>query len=173
TLHAGPLLGFKEGLHVYGSMAVSALGCPYLGLKTFKQIHPIRTGSNKKKQKQGDSRLVVQASLIKFKKPLMWVGSLCLLYSLVKILGPQSNFLSDVEGEKRMPKWLKNMLSLGSETQTADERRKMVSKWHATTKGTLKRSYRVPMKSVGRHLLKAISSLLSDDDTFCNGTYHK
>ena len=51
--------------------------------------------------------------------------------------------------------------------------RKFVSKWHPTTKGTLRRNYRVPSKSEGRRLLKAIASLLSDDDHFVDATSHK
>lgn len=51
--------------------------------------------------------------------------------------------------------------------------RKLVSKWHPTTKGTLRRNYRVPSKSEGRRLLKAIASLLSDDDHFVDATSHK
>ena len=47
------------------------------------------------------------------------------------------------------------------------------SKWHPTTKGTLRRNYRVPSKSEGRRLLKAIASLLSDDDHFVDATSHK
>ncbi|OVA20692.1 hypothetical protein BVC80_881g47 [Macleaya cordata] len=60
-----------------------------------------------------------------------------------------------------------------SEEKEAVNRRKLVSKWHPTTKGTLKRSYRVPSKSVGQKLLKAIASLLSDDDHFRDATSHK
>lgn len=51
--------------------------------------------------------------------------------------------------------------------------KKFVSKWHPTTKGTLRRNYRVPSKSEGRRLLKAIASLLSDDDHFVDATSHK
>lgn len=51
--------------------------------------------------------------------------------------------------------------------------RKLVSKWHPTTKGTLRRNYRVPSKSEGRRVLKAIASLLSDDDHFVDATSHK
>ncbi|GLJ53883.1 hypothetical protein SUGI_1150970 [Cryptomeria japonica] len=159
----------KDSLHIYSPMRISALGGPYMGLQTLQPIGSIRIG----KTKQRNSRLVVQASLLRYKQPLLWAGCACLLYALVRILGPQNQFLPGIEDEKWMPKWLKNMLSMGSETQVADERRKMVSKWHVTTKGTLKRSYRLPMKSVARRLLKAISSLLSDDDTFRDASCHK
>lgn len=55
----------------------------------------------------------------------------------------------------------------------AADKRKLVSKWHPTTKGTLRRNYRVASKSEGRRLLKAIASLLSDDDHFVDATSHK
>lgn len=55
----------------------------------------------------------------------------------------------------------------------AADRRKLVSKWHPTTKGTLRRNYRVPSKSEGRRALKAIASLLSEDDHFVDATSHK
>lgn len=48
-----------------------------------------------------------------------------------------------------------------------------MSKWHPTTKGTLRRNYRVPSKPEGRRLLKSIASLLSDDDHFTDATSHK
>ena len=59
-----------------------------------------------------------------------------------------------------------------SEKDAADKR-KLVSKWHPTTKGTLRRNYRVPSKGEGNRLLKAIASLLSDDDHFRDATSHK
>ena len=55
----------------------------------------------------------------------------------------------------------------------AADKRKLVSKWHPTTKGTLRRNYRVPSKGEGNRLLKAIASLLSDDDHFRDATSHK
>lgn len=64
------------------------------------------------------------------------------------------------------------ILGTKSDKEAAD-RRKLVSKWHPTTKGTLRRNYRVPSKSEGRRLLKAIASLLSDDDHFTDATSRK
>nr|GEX68684.1 uncharacterized protein [Tanacetum cinerariifolium] len=55
----------------------------------------------------------------------------------------------------------------------AADKRKLVSKWHPTTKGTLRRNYRILSKTEGRCLLKAIASLLSDDDHFRDATSHK
>ncbi|KAL4325041.1 hypothetical protein GQ457_11G018520 [Hibiscus cannabinus] len=67
--------------------------------------------------------------------------------------------------------WLENIR--GRPDKEAADKRKLVSKWHPTTKGTLKRNYRVPSKSEGRRLLKAVASLLSDDDHFTDATSHK
>lgn len=69
-------------------------------------------------------------------------------------------------------KWIQDFQG-GSDDKEASDRRKLVSKWHPTTKGTLKRSYRVPSKTDGQRLLKAIASLLSDDDHFVDATSHK
>lgn len=60
-----------------------------------------------------------------------------------------------------------------TDDKEASDRRKLVSKWHPTTKGTLKRNYRVPSRAEGCRLLKAIASLLSDDDHFVDATSHK
>ncbi|XP_022967942.1 uncharacterized protein LOC111467324 isoform X1 [Cucurbita maxima] len=68
-------------------------------------------------------------------------------------------------------KWLE--VVRGKPVDEAVDKRKLVSKWHPTTKGTLRRNYRVPSKSEGRRLLKAIASLLSDDDHFIDATSHK
>ncbi|KAJ7005265.1 hypothetical protein NC653_009918 [Populus alba x Populus x berolinensis] len=59
-----------------------------------------------------------------------------------------------------------------SDKEAADKR-KLVSKWHPTTKGTLRRNYRVPSKSEGQRRLKAIAALLSEDDYFVDATSHK
>uniref|UniRef100_A0A251RSU4 Uncharacterized protein n=1 Tax=Helianthus annuus TaxID=4232 RepID=A0A251RSU4_HELAN len=60
-----------------------------------------------------------------------------------------------------------NGLKSSSRTQKeAADKRTLVSKWHPTTKGTLRRNYRVQSKTQGRRLLKAVASLLSDDDHF-------
>uniref|UniRef100_A0A2C9UFW4 Uncharacterized protein n=1 Tax=Manihot esculenta TaxID=3983 RepID=A0A2C9UFW4_MANES len=75
-------------------------------------------------------------------------------------------------GDLGFSKWLENKQGKPADKEAADKR-KLVSKWHPTTKGTLKRNYRVPSKSEGRRLLKAIASLLSDDDHFTDATSHK
>lgn len=177
------LMGFKESLHhvlakgLCISMdysTIAAIGCPYFGHKTFRQMHlHLQTRKKKQKQETRDSKAVIQASLVD--QPILWVGRLCLFYTLLKagIVGPQANSLSGVGDVKWTPKWLKNIIPAGSETRVTNDGRKMVRKWHVTTKGTLKRSYRVPMKSEGRRLLKAIASLLSDDDSFRDATSHK
>lgn len=69
-------------------------------------------------------------------------------------------------------KWLQNIKGNKPDKDAADKR-KLVSKWHPTTKGTLRRNYRIPSKAEGNRLLKAIASLLSDDDHFRDATSHK
>ncbi|KAL5708968.1 hypothetical protein ACHQM5_019709 [Ranunculus cassubicifolius] len=59
------------------------------------------------------------------------------------------------------------------EDKDASDKRKLVKNWHHTTKGTLKRSYRLLSKPVGQRLLKAVASLLTDDDQFRDATSHK
>ncbi|KAL2568705.1 hypothetical protein AAZX31_18G094600 [Glycine max] len=95
----------------------------------------------------------VNASLVE--APVLWAGRLFIFYALLKagLAGSQAN-----------------PLVLAKEAANG---RKLVSKWHPTTKGTLRRNYRVPSKPEGRRLLKAIASLLSDDDHFVDATSHK
>ena len=50
---------------------------------------------------------------------------------------------------------------------------KLVSKWKPTTKGTLKRMYRVPSNEEGRRILKEIALVLSEDDHFVDASTHK
>ncbi|CAL5425673.1 unnamed protein product [Camellia sinensis] len=121
----------------------------------------------------------VHASLLE--TPLLWAGRLCIFYALLKagLAGSPSNPLvsvsvSDLEAgsdDLGFSKWIEEIQ--GNPDKQAADRRKLVSKWHPTTKGTLKRNYRVPSKSEGRHLLKSIASLLSDDDKFRDATSHK
>lgn len=68
-------------------------------------------------------------------------------------------------------KWLEEFQT--QPEKEATDRRKLVSKWHPTTKGTLRRNYRIPSKSEGKHLLRSIASLLSDDDQFRDASSHK
>ncbi|XVE78781.1 hypothetical protein DITRI_Ditri14bG0005500 [Diplodiscus trichospermus] len=122
----------------------------------------------------------IHASLLE--APVLWAARLCIYYALLKagLAGSQSNPLVSGLGNGRsvgesgdlgFTKWLENIR--GKPDKEAVDKRKLVSKWHPTTKGTLKRNYRVPSKSEGRRLLKAIASLLSDDDHFTDATSHK
>ncbi|BAT88638.1 hypothetical protein LR48_Vigan86s000200 [Vigna angularis] len=128
----------------------------------------------------------VNASLVE--APVLWVGRICIFYALLKagLAGSQANpLVSDLEigernDESEVPsgaadlgfsKWAHTIL--GKPAKEAANGRKLVSKWHPTTKGTLRRNYRVPSKSEGRRVLKAIASLLSDDDHFVDATSHK
>ncbi|KAJ4978804.1 hypothetical protein NE237_009584 [Protea cynaroides] len=118
----------------------------------------------------------VHASLVE--SPVFWVGRLCVFYALLKagFAGSHANpLVSDLEtqiDDLGFSKWLES-INGKSEEKAAADKRKLVSKWHPTTKGTLRRSYRVPSKSEGRRLLKAIAFLLSDDDHFVDATSHK
>lgn len=125
----------------------------------------------------------IRASLME--SPVLWAGRLCIFYALLKsgLAGSLSNpLLSDLKrnggdgdgdgsGDMGFSKWLNSIQA--KPVKEAADRRKIVSKWHPTTKGTLKRNYRVPSNSEGRRLLKAIASLLSDDDHFVDATSHK
>jgi len=127
------------------------------------------------------STLITHASLLE--APVLWAGRLCIFYALLKagLAGSQSNpLVSELEsggagegesGDLGFSKWLGSIR--GKPVNEAADRKKLVSKWHPTTKGTLKRNYRVPSKPEGRRLLKAIASLLSDDDHFVDATSHK
>jgi len=121
--------------------------------------------------------------------PVLWAGRLCIFYALLKagfVGSPSNPLVSELEsagagegegegegesGDLGFSKWLGSIQ--GKPVNEAADRRKLVSKWHPTTKGTLKRNYRVPSKPEGRRLLKAIASLLSDDDHFVDATSHK
>ncbi|PIA53226.1 hypothetical protein AQUCO_00900068v1 [Aquilegia coerulea] len=116
----------------------------------------------------------INASLID--NPVMWAGRLCVYYALLKagLVGPSATPLIS-EGSNTdlgFSKWFEGLQGR-SEEKEATNRRKLVRNWHPTTKGTLKRSYRVTSKSVGQRLLKAIAALLSDDDSFLDAASHK
>ncbi|PIN10961.1 hypothetical protein CDL12_16451 [Handroanthus impetiginosus] len=108
--------------------------------------------------------------------PVLWAGRICIFYALLKagLAGSPTNpLVSDLESgadDLGFSKWFEE---LSKPEKEAADKRKLVSKWHPTTKGTLKRNYRVPSKSEGRRLLRAIASLLSDDDHFRDATSHK
>ncbi|GMJ15566.1 hypothetical protein like AT3G32930 [Hibiscus trionum] len=122
----------------------------------------------------------IRASMLE--APVLWAGRLCIYYALLKsgLAGSLANpLVSGLEGGETVgesadlgfSQWLENIR--GRPDKEAADKRKLVSKWHPTTKGTLKRNYRVPSKSEGRRLLKAVASLLSDDDHFTDATSHK
>ncbi|KAK4440455.1 hypothetical protein Salat_0380400 [Sesamum alatum] len=119
-------------------------------------------------------RITPRATMLE--APVLWAGRLCIFYALLKagLAGSPSNpLVSDLESEADDLGFSKWFDKLSKPEKEAADRRKLVSKWHPTTKGTLKRNYRVPSKSEGRRLLKAIASLLSDDDHFRDATSHK
>lgn len=108
---------------------------------------------------------------------MLWAGRVCIFYALLKtgLAGSQANpLVSDLEAggnDLGFSKWIEDLQ--GKPEKEATDRRKLVSKWHPTTKGTLRRNYRIPSKSEGRRLLKAIAALLSEDDHFVDATSHK
>lgn len=120
-----------------------------------------------------------RASLIE--SPVLWAGRVCVFYVLLKaglagsssspILSSSASDLESVLGDLGFCKWLSTFQK--NPEKEASDRRKLVSKWHPTTKGTLRRNYRIPSKPEGRRLLKAIAALLSEDDHFVDATSHK
>ncbi|KAL3752060.1 hypothetical protein ACJRO7_012817 [Eucalyptus globulus] len=137
-------------------------------------LHPPRRGAGA--ERPALVARAVNASLME--APLLWAGRLCVFYALLKagLAGSEANpLVSELEsgesGDLGFSEWL-GSLQKKPEKEAAD-RRKLVSKWHPTTKGTLRRNYRVPSKSEGRRLLKAVASLLSEDDHFTDATSHK
>nr|XP_043631650.1 uncharacterized protein LOC122603100 [Erigeron canadensis] len=119
----------------------------------------------------------IKSSLIE--APVLWAGRVCIFYALLKtgLAGSPSNPLASTtelqsDGDDLgFAKWFEEFKR--NPEKEASDKRKLVSKWHPTTKGTLRRNYRIPSKSEGRRLLKAIASLLSDDDHFRDATSHK
>lgn len=125
----------------------------------------------------GIGRSSIKSSLIE--APVLWAGRVCIFYALLKagLAGSPSNPLAsttelETDGDDLgFAKWFEEFK--GKPEKEAADKRKLVSKWHPTTKGTLRRNYRIPSKTEGRRLLKAIASLLSDDDHFRDATSHK
>ncbi|CAN1178983.1 hypothetical protein LINPERPRIM_LOCUS36905 [Linum perenne] len=127
----------------------------------------------------------IQATLLE--SPVLWAGRICVSYALLRfgLAGSKSNpLVSELDGERRrsgagiaeagdfgFSKLLQSIT--GDPDKSAAEKRKLVSKWHPTTKGTLRRNYRVPSKTEGRRLLAAVAALLSEDDHFTDATSHK
>ncbi|CAN0891097.1 hypothetical protein LINGRAHAP2_LOCUS16815 [Linum grandiflorum] len=128
----------------------------------------------------------IQASMLQ--SPVLWAGRVFAFYALLRLglAGSKSNpFVSDLVGERGrrgaagvaedgdfgFSKLLQ--LITGDPDKEAADKRKLVSKWHPTTKGTLRRNYRVPSKTGGRHLLRAVATLLAEDDHFTDATSHK
>lgn len=137
--------------------------------------------SNKSRKSTTSTTFTTRASLLE--APVLWVGRICIFYALIKtgLAGSPSNpFLSDLEigdgessesGDLGFSKWTQSIV--GKPAKEGANGGNLKSKWNPTTKGTLRRNYRVPSKSEGRRLLKAIASLLSDDDHFVDATSHK
>ncbi|KAL6855872.1 hypothetical protein ACP4OV_018674 [Aristida adscensionis] len=115
---------------------------------------------------------------------LAWAGRLCLYYALLHagLAGsPRNPFLSHEiggedgagDGDLGFSKWAEKLRGGASGETEAHDKKKLVSKWRPTTKGTLKRTYRVHSIEEGRRLLKEIASVLSQDDHFVDASTHK
>ncbi|WOL03922.1 hypothetical protein Cni_G12642 [Canna indica] len=137
---------------------------------------PISSPLLKPPSLSGRSRRVTSSLL---EAPVLWAGRVCVFYALLKagLVGSQQNpFVpsdSRSDGDDLgFSEWI-GLLQGRSDDKEATDRRKLVRKWHPTTKGTLKRNYRVPSKAEGQRLLRAVASLLSDDDHFVDATSHK
>uniref|UniRef100_A0A0D9X1C1 Uncharacterized protein n=1 Tax=Leersia perrieri TaxID=77586 RepID=A0A0D9X1C1_9ORYZ len=115
---------------------------------------------------------------------LVWAGRLCLYYALLHIGlagSPRNPFLAhEIGGEDGagdsdlgFSKWSEKLRGGAPGENEAQDKRKLVSKWKPTTKGTLKRTYRVRSKEEGRRILKEIALVLSEDDHFVDASTHK
>ncbi|CAM0906692.1 unnamed protein product [Alopecurus aequalis] len=113
---------------------------------------------------------------------LLWAGRLCVYYALIQVGlagSPHNPFLSheiggeDGAGESDLgfSKWADKLRGGAPGDKEGDK--KLVSKWKPTTKGTLKRMYRVPSNEEGRRILKEIALVLSEDDHFVDASSHK
>lgn len=148
--------------------------------KTFPRL--FFNGNTRDRKLTAGASFTVHASLIE--APVLWVGRLCIFYALLKagLAGSEANpLVSGLDGggvgggaesgDLGFSKWIEAIQ--GKPDKEAADKRKLVSKWHPTTKGTLRRNYRVPSKSEGQRRLKAIAALLSEDDYFVDATSHK
>ncbi|EOA31277.1 hypothetical protein CARUB_v10014456mg [Capsella rubella] len=167
---------FRSDYSTIHTLSNSSPSCLLLQKSIFPGSTKLTRHRYRKKISNGSTR----ASLLE--TPVLWAGRICVFYALVKagFAGSKSNPIVsglesggvDVDDDLGFSKWLQNIKGNKPEKDAADKR-KLVSKWHPTTKGTLRRNYRVPSKGEGNRLLKAIASLLSDDDHFRDATSHK
>ncbi|KAJ1291821.1 hypothetical protein BS78_02G345900 [Paspalum vaginatum] len=115
---------------------------------------------------------------------LVWACRLCIYYALLHagLAGsPRNPFLShEIGGEDGagdsdlgFSKWAEKLRGGASGEKDTQDKRKLTSKWKPTTKGTLKRTYRVRSTDEGRRILKEIASVLSQDDHFVDASSHK
>lgn len=66
-----------------------------------------------------------------------------------------------------------NLVDWLSEADKAKSLSKLRKNWHASTKGTLIRKYRVPSKAEGRKCLHALGDFLSEGDNGFDASTHK
>ncbi|PKA55637.1 hypothetical protein AXF42_Ash006839 [Apostasia shenzhenica] len=168
-----PFVRCRHGNGKHLSLSKTPFLPPRQSLGSLRSFH-LREGAG------GNGCMLRAISSSLLESPVIWAGRLCIFYALLKagLAGSPSNpFFSSVledDGEAvGFSKWIESLQGGRSDEKEAKERRKLVSKWHPTTKGTLKRSYRVPSKAEGKRLLQAIASLLSEDDHFTDAALHK
>ncbi|CAK7339156.1 unnamed protein product [Dovyalis caffra] len=185
TIYASPFQS-KTQTH-FNSIIKSTTLLPKSLFPTFdcpsKTLKRLLFYSNTRTRKlTANASFAIHASLIE--APVLWAGRLCIFYALLKagLAGSEANpLVSGLDGDGGVAgtesgdlgfsKWIEAIQ--GKPDKEAADKRKLVSKWHPTTKGTLRRNYRVPSKSEGRRLLKGIAALLSEDDHFLEATSHK
>jgi len=146
----------------------------FLGTTLFPSLgRGLYLGTNRSK-----SSVVTRIHASFLEAPVLWAGRMCIFYALVKfgLAGspPENPPASESEtgvDDLGFSKWIEQIQ--GKPDKDAAGNKKIVRKWHPTTKGTLKRNCRVSSISEGRRLLKSIASLLSDDDQFRDATSHK
>ncbi|CAL5085517.1 unnamed protein product [Urochloa decumbens] len=100
---------------------------------------------------------------------LVWAGAALPLLRAPPQIGEDGAGDSDLG----FSKWAEKLRGGASGEKDAQDKRKLTSKWRPTTKGTLKRTYRVRSTEEGRRILKEIASVLSQDDHFVDASTHK
>eukprot|EP00249_Psilotum_nudum_P009244 c21810_g1_i2 orf=88-774(+) len=122
----------------------------------------------------GRQSLHLRASFAGF--PVLWIVRTLVFYAFVQTGLAARSLSFSQDGESRgtwISRSIVDLLNKDNEADRDRHRIKVRNRWQTTLKGTLKRRYRVPTKAEGRRLLSAISSLLSDDDSFRDAASHK
>jgi len=109
--------------------------------------------------------------------PALEVVRVCMYYTLMQTgVAVQSAKLKGGEellDDTSSPGWLEKLLNKDTEADKAKSLSKLRKNWHASTKGTLIRKYRVPSKAEGRKCLHALGDFLSEGDNGFDASTHK